>query len=222
MIADTLYRVRRISLQLGTHLATSGLDRRFGYPRGSGRSSSCGGERDASPTAVAIASVALFKLALFIVLHPLDRFPVPTYSRQRHFRRDEPRHVLAGGSERRDRYTYRSRALRFADGSVVTLQRNSRMRSEPLSSGVGVKMLSVLRYLGDNLSRIRRIVKTKYSGAGIAGSLATTSVRPSPQSDGTVSALAYRAGIDTEFGYRGVCSVYVRNRGVRAFIDWPR
>jgi hypothetical protein len=32
--------------------------------------------------------------------------------------------------------------VRFADGSVVTLQRNSRMRLEPASTGVEVKMLS--------------------------------------------------------------------------------
>ena len=32
--------------------------------------------------------------------------------------------------------------VRFADGSVVTLQRNSRMRLEPAAAGVEVKMLS--------------------------------------------------------------------------------
>jgi hypothetical protein len=86
--------------------------------------------------------------------------------------------------------------LRFADGSVVTLQRNSRMRLEPLSSGVGVKMLSGSAIY--NLKPSSAVsVETRYSAAGVTGNLLTAPVRPSSQSDGTATELAYRRPAST-------------------------
>jgi hypothetical protein len=82
--------------------------------------------------------------------------------------------------------------LRFTDGSVVTLQRNSRMKLEPLPSGVGVKMLSGSA-IYDLKPSSTVSLGTKYSGTDIPGNAAlAATARPVSQNEATATALAYR------------------------------
>jgi hypothetical protein len=82
--------------------------------------------------------------------------------------------------------------LRFTDGSVVTLQRNSRMKLEPLPTGVQVKMLSGSA-IYDLKSSSMVTLGTKSPGTRLPISSAlVTSVRPTAQDGALATALASR------------------------------
>lgn len=81
--------------------------------------------------------------------------------------------------------------LWFTDGSVVTLQRNSHMKLEPLAAGVEVKMLS-----GSAIYDLKP-ASTVSLGAKLPGAVASRTVRPVQASIGSQNslpptALAYR------------------------------
>ena len=82
--------------------------------------------------------------------------------------------------------------LRFADGSVVTLQRNSRMKLVALSSGVEMKMLSGSAIYDLKPSSVVS-VGNRSSGTRIPENVAVApSRRPASQDETPATALAYR------------------------------
>lgn len=82
--------------------------------------------------------------------------------------------------------------LRFTDGSVITLQRNSRMKLEPLASGVKVNMLSGSAIYDLRPSSIVSL-DTQLTGTPLpANTIPPNAGLPKFQSRPPVAALAYR------------------------------